>query len=147
MSTADVTTVAASRSHRIWSPFVEFAACGLVDEVGFSGLVLSESCGDRAEPVPNRSRVDLDGRVGLDLFSQRRDCDRQVTQFLLALLDPTYAAGVGERDLVEQADPAVGARELRVEGSVKCVDGDRHPVKPGAAPSWRGCSEREFEHV
>ena len=38
------------------------------DEVGFSGLVLPESCGHGAEPFADIGGVDLDGRVGLDLF-------------------------------------------------------------------------------
>ena len=51
-------------------------------------MVLPESCGHGAEPVSDIGGVDLDGRVGLDLFSQGCDGDGEIEQFLLDLSDP-----------------------------------------------------------
>ncbi len=62
-------------------------------------------------------------------------------------VDPRYAFGVGERDLVVQADRVVGVGELRMQCSVECIDRRRDPVKPCAVPSWCGRGEGVFENV
>ena len=129
------------------SAFVEFSACGLVDEVGLLGLMRTEPCGHDAEPVSDTRGIDLDGRVGFDLFSQGRDGDREIEQFLLNLLDLRDVFGVGERDLVQQADRTVGARELCPQRGVEGVDSDRHPVKPCAIPAGCGRNECIFDDV
>jgi hypothetical protein len=76
--------------------------------------MLAELCRYCAEPISDVGGVDLDGRVQLDLFSQRRNCNREVEQSLLESLDPRDATGVGQRDLVEQPNRAVGIGELRL---------------------------------
>jgi hypothetical protein len=54
---------------------------------------------------------------------------------------------MGQRYLVEQPDRAVGLMELRVKRSVEGIDSHRHPVKPGAMPSWSGRSDCVFKDV
>ena len=74
--------------------------------------MLTEFCGCCAESLSDVGGVDLAGRIGFDLFSQGRDGDREIEQFLLDRLDPRDVAGVRQGDLVEQADRAVGPGEL-----------------------------------
>ena len=88
--------------------------------------MLTESCGHRAEPVSDGGGVDRDCGVGLDLFSQRRDSDREVEQFLPEVLDSREVAGLGERDLVEKTDRAVRGVEL-------LADNELHPGLPQSA--------------
>jgi hypothetical protein len=107
---------------------VEVSACGLIDQVGLPCLVLAEALRERAEPVSDVLGVDRDDGVGFDVFSHCRSRDREIEQLLLKILNTWEVAGLGERDLVEQADRASRAGELCAQRSVKRVDGQRDPV-------------------
>jgi hypothetical protein len=102
---------------------------GVVDEVGFAGLVFAKLLGEFAESISDVSGVDVNGWIGFDLFSQRCDCDGEVEQLLAELLDLREIVGVAEGDFVEQADRVIGTGgELGVERGVECVDGDGYSV-------------------
>ena len=54
---------------------------------------------------------------------------------------------MAERDLVEQANRAVGGGKLRVQRSVESVESHRHPMNPCAVSPWSGRNERIFDNV
>ena len=128
-------------------PIVKFEACGFEHEVCFSRLVAAETSRYDTEPISDVGWVDLDGRVGFDLFPQRCNSDREVQKFLLELLNLGQITGLAQCDLVEQTDRAVALRDLRDQRGVERVDGDSHPVQPCAMTSRRGRSKGVLDNV
>lgn len=118
----------------------------LIDEIGLVGLMLSEPVGDSGESGPDVAGIDVDDRVGLDLFAKRRHRDGQVEQFLAKALDGYRVVRFAQGEFGEEIDGVLMGVELDVQRRSKGLEGGRDSVQPCPVPPRRRCGERVFEH-